>query len=66
MQKRLDELSVEHEASEAENRKLSRTVDTLKDRVRRAEQLEKENVELEGRQHKTDRENKSLAKEVDR
>jgi len=30
------------------------------------EQLEKENVDLEGKQHRTERENKSLLKEVER
>ena len=66
LQRKFDDLTSDHAATETENQKLSKTIETLKSTARRVEQLEKENVELEGGQHKVERENKALSKEVAR
>ena len=66
LQRKLDDLTSDHAATEAENQKLNKNIETLKSTARRVEQLEKENVELEGGQHKVERENKALNKEVAR
>ena len=45
---------------------MQKTIETLKVSVRRVNQLETENLDLEGKHHKVERENKSLVREIER
>ena len=63
---KLEDLKSEQSSLDAENRAQEKTIATLKANARKMDQLEKENVELEGSQHKMEREQKSLIKEIER
>jgi chromosome segregation ATPase len=56
----------ENNEIETENKKMQKSIETLKVTARRVNQLEAENLDLEATHHKVERENKSLLREMDR
>merc|ERR1719225_1740161 len=65
-QSKQDELEIKAMTANNENKKMQKSIETLKVTVRRVNGLENENLELEGKHHKVERENKSLVREIDR
>ena len=52
LNRKYEELSSENTEIETENKKMQKTIETLKVSVRRVNQLETENLDLEGKTHK--------------
>merc|ERR1719225_848095 len=65
-QSKQDELEIKAMTANNENKKMQKSIETLKVTARRVNGLENENLELEGKHHKVERENKSLVREIDR
>merc|ERR1719336_2501317 len=66
LNRKLEDMDRENNDIETENKKMQKSIETLKLTARRVNQLETENLELEGKHHKVERENKSLVREIDR
>ena len=66
LNRKLEEMERENNEIETENKKMQKTIETLKLTSRRVNQLETENLDLEGKHHKVERENKSLVREIER
>ena len=66
LNRKLEEVDKENNEIETENKKMQKSIETLKVTARRVNQLETENLDLEGKHHKVERENKSLVREIER